>query len=276
MRAYLLPPGIKGDRPFVAPKKDARYLLRVLRLSEGDVIPAMDQDGRSLELRIGAEAGEGLTLVPIPREKCPAIPGSPNADAAPVVSTAVRSALVAPFRITLYQCVSKGQRMDTAVRMAAEAGVARIVPLLSSRSVARTQQDGARAQRWARIVKEARQQSGSRTATEIAPVMDIADATADWAGRGPAIFFHERPLAETGLHGYLNDAPPEAAALVGPEGGLSDAETDTLLGAGWLPAWLGPETLRTETAAIYAVAALQTIVRERRFWLLNRDSRRNG
>ncbi len=166
--------------------------------------------------------------------------------------------------------------MDAVVRMAAEAGVRRIVPVLSARCVPTPGAEGGRVQRWTRIVKEARQQSGSTTGTEIEKPMPIASVPTDWGGRGPGIFFHERPLAETGLHGYLSADPPEAALLVGPEGGLSEPETAALEAAGWHPAWLGPRVLRTETAAIYAVAAAQSIFFERRLWSLRPDSPPNA
>jgi 16S rRNA (uracil1498-N3)-methyltransferase len=269
MRAFLIPTGADPLRPFLIGRKESRYLLRVLRLSAGDRFPAMDASGREVELAVGAEEEAGLWLLPV---------GS-RIESSSIARAALPSGDASAdddLRITLYQCLSKGQRMDAAVRMAAEAGVARIVPVLSERSVARTAQDGERAARWARIVREARQQSGSRVDTGISAVIGIMNVPADWRGRGPAIFFHERPLAETGLHEYLNDAPPEAAALVGPEGGLSENETRALSDAGWSPAWFGSRVLRTETAAIYAVAALQTVFRERRLWLLRQDFPQKG
>jgi 16S rRNA (uracil1498-N3)-methyltransferase len=270
MRAFLVPPGVDPRRPFLIGRKESRYLLRVLRLAAGDAFPAMDSAGKELELAVGEESAEGLWLLPVEPGRESNAAGSGSGPSSPDVLADD------DLRITLYQCVSKGQRMDAAVRMAAEAGVTRIVPVLSERSVARTSQDGERAARWARIVREARQQSGSRVGTEISPVTGIAEVQADWRGRGPAIFFHERPLAETGLHGYLYGAPPEAAVLVGPEGGLSEDETRFLSGAGWSAAWLGPRVLRTETAAIYAIAALQTVFRERRLWLLKQDFPQKG
>jgi 16S rRNA (uracil1498-N3)-methyltransferase len=270
MRTFLIPAGADPLKPFLIGRQESRYLLRVLRLSAGDRFPAMDASGRELELAIGEDTAEGLWLNPVPS----GTESSPPA--MPFLAAPADLPGSGDLRITLYQCISKGRRMDAAVRMAAEAGVARIVPVLSERSVARTAQDGEKAARWARIVREARQQSGSRVNTEISAVIGIENVPADWRERGPAIFFHERPLAETGLHGYLNDAPPEAAALVGPEGGLSENETRALSRAGWSPAWFGPRVLRTETAAIYAIAALQTVFRERRLWLLRQDSRQKG
>jgi RsmE family RNA methyltransferase len=79
------------------------------------------------------------------------------------------------------------------------------------------------------------------------------------------------PLARESLHGYLTDAPDEIALCIGPEGGFAPEEAQALAGMGFRPLRLACAILRTETAALYAVAAVETILAERRSWIPKRD-----
>jgi 16S rRNA (uracil1498-N3)-methyltransferase len=255
MRAFVLPKGEDGRKPFLLQGKEVRYLLRVLRLKEGDSIDAMGPGGEALVLRVGRSDGAGLWLDP-----------QGSAERAPGATEPGERG--GGISISLYQCLPKGTRMDAVVRMAAEAGAVRIVPVLSERTIPRPGDESARLDRWRRIVKEARQQSGSTVDTRVEGFLPLSKVAADWRGDGPGIFFHEAPLAKTGLHGYLSDAPRSAAVLIGPEGGLSAAETDALGASGWKPCWLGSRVLRADTAGAYALAAIQTLILERNSWVL--------
>jgi 16S rRNA (uracil1498-N3)-methyltransferase len=166
--------------------------------------------------------------------------------------------------------------MDLVVRQAAETGVACVLPLLTSRAVPRDAREGgapaARQSRWERIVREARQQSGSGRKTEIAAPLPLSElpAALDARGLGPAdprIVFHEAPLAQASLHGYLSQASGAVALCVGPEGGFAPEELDFLLDAGFQPIRLAGAVLRTETAALYSIAAAQIILSERSSWI---------
>ncbi len=254
MRRFILPvmPKKSGDCLLVG--KDAHYLSRVLRLEPGDCFEAEGPDGSVYEARICSIRAEGIKLSL-----------SRNPVEAPLDSALVLSPKT---RISLYQCLPKGGKMDLIVRQAVEAGVARIIPLYSDHSIPR---HSGRGERWERIVKEARQQSGSPVDSRVEEPRSLAEAPDDWADRGPAFFFHEKPLAETSLHLYLNSIPTEAAVLVGPEGGLSPGETELLRSRLWKPVHLGPNILRAETAAIYAIAAVQIILLEQHTWALKPD-----
>ncbi|HRZ89225.1 MAG TPA: RsmE family RNA methyltransferase, partial [Spirochaetia bacterium] len=161
---------------------------------------------------------------------------------------------------------------DLVVRQAAEAGVARIIPVESSRSVARISDEGgaaAKRARWERIVREALQQSGSSLRTEVdspRPFQELPGILGKAAPGRIGLYFHEAPLEGAALHRYLSGEPEEIVACVGPEGGFSMDEVRFLDGLGFRPAHLGPTVLRTETAALYAVAAIQVILRERSSW----------
>jgi 16S rRNA (uracil1498-N3)-methyltransferase len=158
--------------------------------------------------------------------------------------------------------------MDLIVRQAAEAGADEIVPFCSEYSAP----GGQRLERWERIIREARQQSGSAVETRIRQPAKFAEALAYWQDKweknGVGIMFHQTPLAENSLHEYLYKYPAAASAAVGPEGGFSPGETEAFIGAGFKPAFLGPGVLRAETAAITALAAIKIILMERWSWKL--------
>ena len=116
--------------------------------------------------------------------------------------------------------------MDLVVRQATEAGVSAVLPLLTSRAVpreSRGEEGGQRTARWERIVREARQQSGSRIRTEVSAPIRLEDlpAALEAAGLGPAdpkILFHEAPLAQSSLHGYLSQVSGASRSAWAPKG----------------------------------------------------------
>lgn len=249
--------------------KDFRYLVRVLRLKRGDSFRALLPDGREAAAELAEVGKSHLEAFVRPAE--PAADGLPGRSA----DEARRKAAGGLPPIVLLQALPKGTKMDLIVRQAAEAGVARILPFVSERSVPRPD-EGARAERkrerWERIIREARQQSGSDAATEILDPLSLEEALSAWkrfaAGRGEsaAVFLHQDPLAQGSLHGYLSGDPQAVALAVGPEGGFSSAEADVLAAAGFRPALLGENVLRTETAAVFALAAVQVILLEKGSW----------
>ncbi|HEY9595691.1 MAG TPA: RsmE family RNA methyltransferase, partial [Spirochaetia bacterium] len=205
--------------------------------------------GRLYRMRI-ARVDEGKVEVELsPREE----PADTTASPAPPV-----------VEIILVQCLPKGRKMDSIVRQATETGVARIVPVVSEHSLVRP--DDHHRERYLRIAREALQQSGARRLPVIEEpcVLDEAvGAGRDW---GVALFFHERPVESTSLHGLLAGRPPLVTVVIGPEGGLSDREVDTLRAAGFSPVWLGDGVLRVETAAVFALGAVRMTLQERDWW----------
>lgn len=266
MRQFILPRDFKGGSELRLGGKDAHYISRVLRLVAGEGFDARDSEGGRWNATV-VSASEGSVLLrlssategePAPAAHRQGQPASPMAGGA--------------CGLNLFQCLPKAGKMDMIVRMAVEAGVARIAPLYSEHSLPKRT---SREERWERIVKEARQQSGSPVDTRVEPPEELERAVEAWDGRGPGFFFHEKPLAESSLHRYLSDIPAEMAVLVGPEGGLSPKEVAFLLGKGWRPVHLGANVLRADTAAIYAIAAAQIILLEHETWTPKPDSRRN-
>ena len=226
-RIHLAPERIDGARGLLGPEA-RRYLADVLRLAPGARIEVFDGRGGRYDARIE----EGFEAVRLgPREDMPA----------PEVEIALLAAL------------AKGEKMDLVVQKATELGVARILPFAADRSVVRldASRGEERAARWRRIAEEAARQSGRTDVPEVRPPVPLAQALADLAPGTRAFVFHPG--------GGRVDAGAAAslAAVVGPEGGLTEAELRDCEAAGALRASLGPRTLRAETAAIVAVALLQ-------------------
>jgi 16S rRNA (uracil1498-N3)-methyltransferase len=184
--------------------------------------------------------------------------------------------------IILFQALPKGAKLDLIVRQAAEGGIAEIRPFVSDYSIPKGSATAAagRVERWRRIIKEARQQSGSSVATDIsAPctveaLLDYWETVKGRSSRPLGIIFHqapagpECPLAKSGFHDYLNSNPDLVGLAIGPEGGFSPEEVSRFLAAGFKPLIMGNTILRTETAALYAAAAVRIILLENTAWTL--------
>ena len=216
----------------------------------------MDPDGTGWRLTIVGVGPTSCSAEAVPVGPAPGGPGSGTERPIP--------------DLVLLQCLPKARKMDLIIRQAVEAGVARIVPLASDHAVARLDEESARAGRWERIAREAREQSGADRAAVIEPSVRLDEAVSRPRG-GTAVFFHEERTGAEPLHGILAGADGPVTVLIGPEGGLSPRETALLETAGFRRAWLGDGVLRTETAALYALAAVRTILRERETWKPSRE-----
>ena len=201
----------------------------VLRARPGDALTLFDGIGGEIDARI----------VRIGR------------DATEVELGARRTGVTAPGPITLLAAIPRGPRMDVLLQKTVEVGVARIVPLITARSVARP--EAGRRERWAAIVREAARQCGRADVPGVDGPVDLMDAlrVPDLAPRRLALFEREGapglPAALAGL------APAPTVLLVGPEGGWDPAERDAARAAGFIGVGLGARILRVETAAIVAV-----------------------
>jgi 16S rRNA (uracil1498-N3)-methyltransferase len=161
-----------------------------------------------------------------------------------------------PCQITLAQGISRGERMDWVVQKATELGVARIAPLFTERSVVHLddRQAAKKVQHWRSIAIAACEQSGRNRVPEITTPIGLFDllerqtsgGTALLLSPGAALRITDIPGADTG-----------ATVLIGPEGGLAEAEQEAATKSGFTPVRMGPRVLRTETAAVCALTLLQ-------------------
>lgn len=161
-----------------------------------------------------------------------------------------------PLQITLVQGISKGERMDFTIQKAVELGISAIQPVFTERSV--VQLNGERLEKrskhWQGVALAACEQSGRNRIPEIRTPLPLAKA---W----PQIQAEQRLVLDPQGTQRLKDLRSGAslALLVGPEGGLSEAEVAAASAQGFIRLQLGPRILRTETAGLAALAALQAL-----------------
>jgi len=164
-----------------------------------------------------------------------------------------------PFEVTLAQGLPEGAKMDWIVEKAVELGVAAIQPLAAQRSVVRL--SGERAEKrhahWQGVIESASEQCGRNRLARLAPVEEFRRWIASPAN-GQRILFSPR-AAQSLAAWAAAEGPQDLTMLVGPEGGFTREEEDLAVGAGALPLSIGPRVLRTETAALAALAALNAL-----------------
>ena len=162
-----------------------------------------------------------------------------------------------PLRMVLVQGVSSGERMDLTVRKAVELGVAEIHPVLGASSVARPKGERAAARHahWQKIAIAACEQCGRNRIPPVRALMPAADYRPDGAGTRVLL----APTAELRFAAACK-AGDEFTIAAGPEAGFSAEEETAFVDAGFVPARLGARVLRTETAGIAALAALNALL----------------
>jgi len=288
MKQFILKNGYDRNGRILFENSDYRHLVKVRRLAPGEYFPALLPCGDKVLVRVCSvdkktlvgEITDDRNIIEENTEACPKTIRKPKAALA---AAAIAQAATAPLPpIILFQALPKGDKMDLIVRQAAEGGLAEIVPFASEFSTAKINRSGQKFSRWERIIKEARQQSGSAVETVIrepVPADGILSCWEQVKARYPGVIgllFHHLPVANKSLHSYLSNNMkgkqvqtfwPEAVVLaVGPEGGFSPIEADCFAAAGFRPYTIRGAILRTETAALYAAAAVQIILAERDSW----------
>ncbi|MES2356625.1 MAG: 16S rRNA (uracil(1498)-N(3))-methyltransferase [Pseudomonadota bacterium] len=214
----------------------ARHAAKVLRLRRGDQIVLFDGSGGEYEASIHDVDRYGVVVdvgkfQPVDRE--PAL------------------------KICLAQGLATGDKMDTILQKAVELGATYFQPLATRKSVVRLTEERAerRASHWQQVAISACEQCGRNQVPEILAVEEIGE----WVSK---------PM--TGLRLMLAPNAPQrlvdlpkptdkVTLLVGPEGGFTDAEVGLALNAGYTPVRLGPRVLRTETAGLATLAAMQSL-----------------
>lgn len=221
---------------YVLGKEEARHLQTVLRVKPGDTIQLFDGQGHTRITTVTAVEKNSLSLKSVD----------------PVVSHPK-----APCAITLFVCISKGKHMDWTLEKAVELGVARIVPVISDRTIVRVDADDreAKADRWMRIAEEAARQCGRAWLPEIMTPRSFKESLALVQQTTPTFVAALTPNAKP-LRDALQTTPQQAGWFVGPEGDFTPDELQRLLDAGAIPVSLGPLVLRAETACLYGLCAL--------------------
>jgi 16S rRNA (uracil1498-N3)-methyltransferase len=222
----------------VLPEDTAHHAARVLRLGEGDPVLLFDGKGGEYEARLSM-AGRGQVLagigerLDIDRES--------------------------PLAVTLVQGVSSGEKMDFTIQKAIELGVAAIQPVLTAKSVVRlsAEREAKKLAHWRRVAISACEQCGRNRVPEVRNAVAI-NAYCSVPPDG-ALRLLLAPDGETGLRDLQQKIEHRVVIAAGPEAGFSDDEEGLLQRAGFIPVRLGRRILRTETAALAALAALNAL-----------------
>ena len=162
-----------------------------------------------------------------------------------------------PLQITLIQAISSGERMDFTLQKSVELGVCAIQPIISERCVVRLSGERAdkRVQRWQDIVIAACEQSGRSVVPPVQPIVSLSD----YLRQMPPELHLMMSLRRATTLRDIAPAPPSLRLMIGPEGGWTPAEEQAALEAGVQTITLGKRVLRTETASLAALAAMQVL-----------------
>ena len=214
----------------------SHHLLKVLRGQPGDPVLLFNGDGK--EYHAILESGEGKR-------------------AHLGISSATEPQRESRLRISLGQGISRGERMDLVVQKAVELGVTQITPLWTRRSQVQLsgQRLDKRLSHWRGIVQAACEQSGRVYLPVFNQPVGLADWLATTAREAPGILLD--PEADATLHEI--EPLTHTQVLIGPEGGLEQEEVEFAVAAGFRRVRLGPRILRTETATLATLAALQAL-----------------
>lgn len=222
----------------VLPEDAAHHAARVLRLREGEQVMLFDGRGGEHEARLSMP-GRGRVVAEI---------GARH--------DVERES---PLAVTLVQALSSGEKMDFTIQKAIELGVAAIQPVLSAKSVVRlsAEREAKKLAHWKRVAIAACEQCGRNRLPEVRESMSLE---AYCRTPGPAsLRLLLSPEGNSGLKGIQSRIQHAVTLAVGPEAGFSAAEVQLLQRAGFVPVRLGRRVLRTETAALAALAALNAL-----------------
>jgi 16S rRNA (uracil1498-N3)-methyltransferase len=217
--------------------QDARHIGKVLRLKAGDEIAVVAKDGQAGRAVITAV---GPTSVSLELAETLAISCEP------------------PVAVWLAQGLPKGDKLEFIIQKAVEIGAAGIIPMATAFSTVQYHEarQKSRLARWRKVAEEAAKQCGRTALPTVTAVKTLTEVLAEASEETAVIMLYEGQTGDS-LQAALNAAPASSyLLLVGPEGGFSQAEADTVRARGGRIAGLGPRILRTETASLAVLSIL--------------------
>ncbi|MBK0395082.1 16S rRNA (uracil(1498)-N(3))-methyltransferase [Kingella bonacorsii] len=235
MPRFYLPAPLAPHTTFSLPDNIVRH-IHVLRLNTGDNITLFNGTGSDFDATL-QEIGKRHAECHITAQRQPENESALN--------------------ITLVQAVSSGERMDFTLQKSVELGVRAIQPIISERCVVRLSGERAdkRVQRWQDIVIAACEQSGRSIVPTVQPIVSFSD----YLRQMPPELHLMMSLRRATTLRDITPAPQTLRLMIGPEGGWTPAEEQAALAAGVQTITLGKRVLRTETAAMAAMAAMQVL-----------------
>jgi 16S rRNA (uracil1498-N3)-methyltransferase len=233
LHRFFLPPGSVQHGVVAFPAGISHQIERVLRLKPGDRVVALDGSGTE----------HVVLLQAVSRSTRGSIESTRHNQAEPAT------------RLTLYQGLLKGAKLELVLQKGTELGVSRFVPVATARAVP-AEPSAARQGRFEAIVREAAEQSGRGRIPEIMVPARLPDAITEACATGPTIFLWEQEQIVRLADVSLPPAAGEMSLFVGPEGGFTGDEAEAARSAGAHTVTLGRRILRAETAAIVGSALL--------------------
>lgn len=228
------PPGAWDEGSVLLPPEESHHAVRVLRMKPGDPVSVLDGFGRLADCLFteikGDRVAAAITRVETQPPRRPAL--------------------------AVYQGAAKGAKLDGVVERLGELGAAEFHAFGATRSVVRWPPDKLErtTERWRARARSAAKLSGSAWVTEVGDFLGWPALTSQLSGESTSIVLWEE--ATDPLRDHLPHDPDRIAIVVGPEGGLTRAEASELAAVGARLVTLGPRILRTENAAVVAVAAI--------------------
>ena len=233
MKRFFIDLPLSAQTVIDLPKDARQYMERVLRLKPGHSIVVFNGAGGQFNAVFQAQGQvQLLDFDPVERESS--------------------------LSIRLIQGISKGERMDVTLQKATELGATRISPVTCERSVVRLDEERAerRHERWSSILHSACEQCGRNRIPQLDELQKLEQVLKEPQLTGTTRIV----LAPDGTSTLREIAPAaQLTVLIGPEGGLSDAEIERAVACGFTPVKLGTRILRTETAGLAILAAAQTL-----------------
>ena len=229
------------NQTFALTKEASHHLARVLRASLNDTLTLFNGDGFNYTAVI-TDISKNATTVTIQDKTC--------------------NDTESPVAIHLVQGVSRGDKMDFCLQKAVELGVTSITPLLTERCGVKLTKErfAKKLQHWEGVINSACEQSGRSVVPQLHPIASLSEyiKTFQASLNHTALLCHPSPSAAHQI--MLRDIPETNTSftlLIGPEGGFSDSEVQAAIQHGFQCLTLGKRVLRTETAALAVIAALQ-------------------
>lgn len=242
MQRYFIPDEQWRDNRVTINGDDAHHILRVMRMQIDDKIICNPPNSKGAICRI-TDINDSLVIAE--------------------VQEWIERESELPVYVTIAQGLPKGDKMDLVLQKGTELGAAAFIPFRADRSVVKWDEKKAEKKltRFAKIVKEASEQSHRNHLPEIKPAMNLKELITESESYQVKIFAYEEE-AKTGqfksFASVVNKLIPGESILIciGPEGGFSSNEVTTLIENNFIPVRFGPRILRTETAALYGLASI--------------------
>ncbi|PAV29018.1 16S rRNA (uracil(1498)-N(3))-methyltransferase [Virgibacillus profundi] len=242
MQRYFVPESAWNGNIVTIKDDDAHHIHRVMRFKEGDQVICNHPDGSAAICNLIAVGSDEVRLE---------------------VEDWLNESVELPIEVTIAQGLPKGDKLDLILQKGTELGASSFIPFQAERSVVvwDNKKIEKKMKRFSKIVKEASEQSHRNKVPEIKSPMTMSALLKESQKYDVKIFAYEEEAKIVDFQSFgtlLNKLKKDQSLFVciGPEGGFSPKEAETLRDNNFYPVRLGPRILRTETAALYALASI--------------------